>query len=141
MDHNDNGNQLITERREKLTALRALAKSKGAAAFPNDFKPKHHAADLHQRYGATDNAALEPQAIHAAVAGRMMLKRVMGRLASPRCKTLQAASSSTSRKTRSAPRRWPTSRVGIWATSSAARARCFAPRPVNSRSRRRRSAC
>jgi lysyl-tRNA synthetase, class II len=72
-------NQLITERREKLTALRDLAKSKGAAAFPNDFKPKHHAADLHQRHGATENEVLEPQAIKVAVAGRMMLKRVMGK--------------------------------------------------------------
>jgi lysyl-tRNA synthetase, class II len=72
-------NQLITERREKLTALRAFAKSKGTAAFPNDFKPKHHAADLHLRYGETENEVLEPQAIKVAVAGRMMLKRVMGK--------------------------------------------------------------
>jgi lysyl-tRNA synthetase, class II len=78
MDNNDD-NQLITERREKLTALRALAKSKGAAAFPNDFKPRHHAADLHLRHGETENAVLEPQAIKVAVAGRMMLKRVMGK--------------------------------------------------------------
>jgi lysyl-tRNA synthetase, class II len=78
MDQNDD-NQLITERREKLAALRTLAKSRGTAAFPNDFKPKHHAADLHQRHGATENDALEPQAIKVAVAGRMMLKRVMGK--------------------------------------------------------------
>ena len=78
MDHNDD-NQLITERRDKLTALRALAKSKGTAAFPNDFKPKHHAADLHLRHGETENALLEPLAIGAVVAGRMMLKRVMGK--------------------------------------------------------------
>ena len=78
MDNNDD-NQLITERREKLTALRALAKSKGMAAFPNDFKPKHHAADLHLRHGETENAVLEPQAVKVAVAGRMMLKRVMGK--------------------------------------------------------------
>ena len=76
---NNDDNQLMTERRDKLTALRALVKSKGAAAFPNDFKPKHHAADLHQGYGAVENAELEPQAVHVAVAGRMMLKRVMGK--------------------------------------------------------------
>ena len=35
-------NQLITERREKLAALRKST----AVAFPNDFKPTHHAADL-----------------------------------------------------------------------------------------------
>ncbi len=72
-------NQLITERRDKLTALRAHAKSTGAAAFPNDFKPRHHAADLHQKHGATPNEELEAQSITVAVAGRMMLKRVMGK--------------------------------------------------------------
>jgi lysyl-tRNA synthetase, class II len=77
MDSDDN--QLITERREKLTALRERARAEGKAAFPNDFKPKDHAADLHQRHGETENVVLEPQAIGAAVAGRMMLKRVMGK--------------------------------------------------------------
>jgi lysyl-tRNA synthetase class 2 len=67
-------NQLITERREKLQALRAQG-----VAFPNDFKPQHHAADLHHKYGQIDNAELEPQAIAVTVAGRLMLKRVMGK--------------------------------------------------------------
>ncbi len=67
-------NQLITERREKLQAIRAAG-----VAFPNDFKPTHHAADLHHKHGGTDNAALEPLAVTVAVAGRMMLKRVMGK--------------------------------------------------------------
>lgn len=72
-------NQLITERREKLAALRERAKARGVAAFPNDFKPRHHAADLHHRHGASANEDLESQAIAVAVAGRMMLKRVMGK--------------------------------------------------------------
>ena len=72
-------NQLITERREKLAAWRAHAKSTGTAAFPNDFKPRHHAADLHHKHGATPNEELEPKAIAVSVAGRMMLKRVMGK--------------------------------------------------------------
>jgi len=67
-------NQLITERREKLQLLRAQG-----VAFPNDFKPRHHAADLHLKYGPIDNEALEPQAIVVTVAGRLMLKRVMGK--------------------------------------------------------------
>jgi lysyl-tRNA synthetase class 2 len=67
-------NKLIAERREKLAALR----SRGVA-FPNDFKPTHHAADLHLRHGSTPNETLEPQAVKVAVAGRMMLKRVMGK--------------------------------------------------------------
>ena len=72
-------NQLIAERREKLQALRAEAAARGAAAFPNDFKPKQHAADLHHKHGQVPNEELEPQAVKVAVAGRMMLKRVMGK--------------------------------------------------------------
>ncbi len=72
-------NQLITERREKLQALRAQAAQNGTATFPNDFKPQHHAAPLHQRYGEVPNEELEAQAIAVSVAGRMMLKRVMGK--------------------------------------------------------------
>ncbi len=67
-------NQLIAERREKLAAIRARG-----IAFPNDFKPGHHAADLHHRHGEVPNEELEPQALTVKVAGRMMLKRVMGK--------------------------------------------------------------
>ena len=74
-------NQLIAERREKLKALRELAKAAGTAAFPNDFKPQHRAADLVARFGTLTNDELEPQAIAVSVAGRMMLKRTMGKAA------------------------------------------------------------
>ena len=67
-------NQLIAERRDKLKALRLQG-----VAFPNDFKPRHHAAVLHQQHGAEPNEELEPKGIHVVVAGRMMLKRVMGK--------------------------------------------------------------
>ena len=67
-------NQLIAERREKLKALRETG-----VAFPNDFKPLHQAADLHQRFGQVPNEELEPRGIRVVVAGRMMLKRVMGK--------------------------------------------------------------
>jgi len=67
-------NQLIAERREKLQAIRAAG-----VAFPNDFKPRHHAADLHHQHGQVPNEELEPQAVTVSVAGRMMLKRVMGK--------------------------------------------------------------
>ena len=72
-------NPLIAERREKLAAIRARARERGEAAFPNDFKPSHAAADLHARHGQVPNEELEPQAIAVAVAGRLMLKRVMGK--------------------------------------------------------------
>ena len=67
-------NQIIAERRAKLAALRARA-----PAYPNDFRRDALAADLHARYGAKANEELELLGIAVAVAGRMMLKRVMGK--------------------------------------------------------------
>ena len=72
-------NQLIAERRDKLGAIRAQAKANGGAAFPNDFKPKHHALDLLRKHGDLTNEQLEPKAVQVSLAGRMMLKRVMGK--------------------------------------------------------------
>jgi lysyl-tRNA synthetase class 2 len=70
----DDTNALIAERREKLAAIR-----RRGIAFPNDFKPKHHARELLRKWGEVSNEALEPQAVVVRVAGRMMLKRVMGK--------------------------------------------------------------
>ena len=67
-------NQIIAERRGKLGALRAQGN-----AYPNDFRRDSLAADLHAKYGAIDNEQLEPQGIPVAIAGRMVLKRVMGK--------------------------------------------------------------
>ncbi|MBE7942294.1 lysine--tRNA ligase, partial [Ramlibacter aquaticus] len=67
------------ERREKLKALREAQKSGAGVAFPNDFKPGHRAADLQAHHGAKAPEVLEEQKQHASVAGRMMLKRVMGK--------------------------------------------------------------
>jgi lysyl-tRNA synthetase class 2 len=67
-------NRIIAERREKLDALRAAGN-----AYPNDFRRTALAADLHAEHDASDNAVLEPAAIRVAVAGRMLLKRVMGK--------------------------------------------------------------
>ena len=72
-------NQLIAERREKLATLREAAKASGGAAFPNDFKPRDHAADLHRVHEGKSNEELEAHPTAACVAGRMMLKRVMGK--------------------------------------------------------------
>ncbi len=75
-------NQLIAERREKLKALRqAQAEGKGVA-FPNDFKPAHHAQALHAQHGETAAEAFTAEGaarVQVSVAGRMMLKRVMGK--------------------------------------------------------------
>jgi lysyl-tRNA synthetase class 2 len=68
-------NTIIAERRAKLARLRAAG-----PAFPNDFTPEHHAAELAARFGALDREALEAAPVQVSVAGRMMLKRVMGRV-------------------------------------------------------------
>jgi len=67
-------NQIIAERRGKLAALRAQGQ-----AYPNDFRRDALAADLHAEHDPSGNDALEPRAIAVAVAGRMVLKRVMGK--------------------------------------------------------------
>lgn len=72
-------NHVIAERRAKLKALRDSTKANNQATFPNDFKPQHKTADVHTQYGAMENETLEPLAAQIVVAGRMMLKRVMGK--------------------------------------------------------------
>ncbi len=67
-------NRLIAERREKLNRLR----EKGQA-YPNDFRPEHQAAQLHQQFDQQDKEALAKLGKRVTVAGRMMLKRVMGK--------------------------------------------------------------
>jgi len=57
-------NQIVEERRAKLRELRAQGN-----AFPNDFRRRHLAADLHRAYGATPNEELEPLKAEATVAG------------------------------------------------------------------------
>ncbi|MEJ8820866.1 lysine--tRNA ligase [Variovorax humicola] len=72
-------NQLIAERREKLKSLRAAQAEGKGVAFPNDFKPSHRAVALLAAHGETAAEALDLQAVSVSVAGRMMLKRVMGK--------------------------------------------------------------
>jgi lysyl-tRNA synthetase class 2 len=67
-------NQIIAERRAKLNAIR-----KNGVAFPNDFDRKHLAGNLHAEFGEKTHDELEAMQVQVAVAGRMMLKRVMGK--------------------------------------------------------------
>ena len=67
-------NQIIEERKGKLQTLRNAGN-----AFPNDFRRTHLAADLHRDYDAKSNEELERAGITVRIAGRMMLKRVMGK--------------------------------------------------------------
>jgi lysyl-tRNA synthetase class 2 len=70
----DEDNRLVEERREKLKALRASGN-----AYPNDFRRKDLASALHASHGTESKEDLEKARLLAAVAGRMVLKRVMGK--------------------------------------------------------------
>ncbi len=72
-------NQLILERREKLKAIRQQQVDGKGVAFPNDYKPSHKAEALFAEFDAKTTEELETQGATAKVAGRMMLKRVMGK--------------------------------------------------------------
>jgi lysyl-tRNA synthetase class 2 len=67
-------NKLVDERREKLKALRAAGN-----AYPNDFRRKDLAASLQQSFSGKTKEELETAKPPAGVAGRMVLKRVMGK--------------------------------------------------------------
>ncbi len=67
-------NHLIAERRGKLDKLRDTG-----VAYPNDFRPENSADELHKAYDELDKEALAEVAKQVKVAGRMMLKRVMGK--------------------------------------------------------------
>ena len=77
-EHQDE-NQLIAERREKLSAMRTRQAQGGPVAFPNDFKPAHHADALHTAHGAKTAELLAEEKHTVRIAGRMVLKRVMGK--------------------------------------------------------------
>ncbi|MDQ3617156.1 MAG: lysine--tRNA ligase [Pseudomonadota bacterium] len=70
-------NRLIAERRAKLTALRGQG-----IAYPNDFRRGDYAGDLQSEYSDIEQwsaEALAARAHRVAVAGRILLKRVMGK--------------------------------------------------------------
>ncbi len=70
-------NHVIAERRQKLAAIRARTPQ----AFPNDFRPEHSAAELIAKFGEKSKEELDATPAMVKVAGRMMLKRVMGKAA------------------------------------------------------------
>ncbi len=68
-------NHLITERRQKLQAIR----DEKGIAFPNDFRRTHFAEILHEKYDGVIKEELDPQGIEVSVVGRMMSKREFGK--------------------------------------------------------------
>jgi lysyl-tRNA synthetase, class II len=67
-------NQIVAERRAKLRALREQG-----PAYPNDFHRDALSGTLRSAHDDKTNEALEATPVAVAVAGRMMLKRVMGK--------------------------------------------------------------
>jgi len=67
-------NRLIAERKSKLATLREQGNP-----FVNDFKPQDSAKNLVEAYNSLTKENLDEQTIEVCVAGRMMLKRVMGK--------------------------------------------------------------
>ena len=66
--------KLVDERRAKLATLREAGN-----AFPNDFRRDDFSSDLHRQYDGHSNEVLEAELKVVSVAGRMVLKRVMGK--------------------------------------------------------------
>ena len=68
-------NQVMAERREKLRALRERG-----VAYPNDMHPRENlAGEILEKYEDMDRDTLDLNPVTVKVAGRMMLKRVMGK--------------------------------------------------------------
>lgn len=67
-------NALVAQRRQKLAAMR-----ENGNAFPNSFRRDALAADLHGAHGDAEPEALVAQGVRVKVAGRMMLRRIMGK--------------------------------------------------------------
>ncbi|MGV6806613.1 MAG: lysine--tRNA ligase [bacterium] len=74
-DQQQDENKLIAERRAKLAGIREQAQLENAAAFPNDFRPQHKAADLQREYGDQSKDELETLDTQVSVAGRVMANR------------------------------------------------------------------
>lgn len=67
-------NKLIAERRQKLAGIR-----EAGVAFPNDFRRNVMAGELQAEYAEKSKEELAELNLRVSVAGRMMLKRVMGK--------------------------------------------------------------
>ncbi|MBS4767792.1 lysine--tRNA ligase [Turicimonas muris] len=67
-------NHIIEERLAKLDKLR-----QAGPAYPNDFEKKEELGDIRAKYENTSAEELEANPVEVQVAGRIMLKRVMGK--------------------------------------------------------------
>ncbi|MDB4037458.1 lysine--tRNA ligase [Candidatus Thioglobus sp.] len=67
-------NKLIAERKSKLALLR-----ESGNPFINDFKPQNLARSIHEKFDSFSNEDLQEVGEFVTVAGRLMLKRIMGK--------------------------------------------------------------
>ncbi len=73
-------NELIAQRHAKLKAIQEKTAATGGNAFPNTFRRHHYAQDLHDAYqNVTQEQFVAGEQIIVQLAGRVMLKRVMGK--------------------------------------------------------------
>ena len=89
MDNDNLGGEkaIIEERRRKLEQLR----DKGEA-YGNSFKPKNNAKNLHEEYGNFSKDELSEKNIKdISLAGRIILKRVMGNASFATLREIQQA--------------------------------------------------
>lgn len=71
----DDVDDIFSIRKAYLDSLRAG----GGNPFPNDFRRKHLAEVLHHEHGETSKEDLVTAGVETAVAGRVMLRRMMGK--------------------------------------------------------------
>lgn len=69
-------NNELCSRKEKLKKLR-----KNGFSFPNDFRRDTNSEQLHAQYDDISNDELEDLNINVSIAGRMMTRRIMGKVA------------------------------------------------------------
>ncbi len=67
-------NRIIAERRVKLAEWRASGR-----AYPNDFSRENTAGKLDELYGEHTREALDAVPVEVRIAGRIMLRRIMGK--------------------------------------------------------------
>jgi len=74
LDQDIDENEIIAQRRAKLSAIRETGQ-----AFPNDFRPDSQADALHAEYGENTKEELVEADLTVSVAGRVVLRRIMGK--------------------------------------------------------------
>ena len=73
-DDSLNESEVYLIRKQKLSQLRAEG-----FAFPNQFRPQNNAKNLIEEYGLLNKEALAQKSVQVTLAGRIVLRRIMGK--------------------------------------------------------------